>query len=70
MNDASPSGISSATADNLAGAAYAVYDLCGRKVADGVLSADGNIDTAALAHGVYVVTYNKGGKKQSMKVRI
>ena len=70
MNDASSSGISSATADNLAGAAYAVYDLCGRKVADGVLSADGNIDAAALAHGVYVVTYTKGGKKQSMKVRI
>ena len=70
MTDAQASGISATTVANLAGTTYQVYDLAGRKVADGVFAADGSISTSQLQRGAYVVSFKANGKVQSMKVSI
>ena len=70
MTDTQASGISATTVANLAGTTYQVFDLAGRKVADGVFAADGSISTSQLQSGAYVVSFKANGKVQSMKVSI
>lgn len=69
MTDA-PTGIVSVSADALAGNAYTVFDLSGRKVAEGTFAADGSVDTTPLQRGTYVIGAKVGGKQQSMKISV
>lgn len=59
-----------ATARRQAEGSYAVYSLNGQKVAEGQLNADGTVDAARLAKGVYVVNFTKDGKQQSLKLSV
>lgn len=69
LTDRLADGIGSSV-QNLAGVDYAVFDLGGRKVADGTFSADGTVDTKILGRGVYVVSYLFGGTQHSMKISV
>lgn len=64
------SGIDAATSDSLDGTAYTIYDLSGKKVANGTFAAGGTVDTGALERGVYVVGYKLNGKQNAMKISV
>lgn len=69
MTEPVADGIASVKLDSTDGASYAVYDLAGHKVAEGVASADG-IDASALTRGVYVVKFAKDGKTFTSKIAV
>ena len=54
----------------MSGAAYDLFTVDGVKVGSGFFSAEGNISTANLKSGVYVVKATKNGKSQSMKISV
>ena len=62
-------GINQPIAD-MSGAAYDLFTVDGVKVGSGFFSAEGNISTANLKSGVYVVKATKNGKSQSMKISV
>lgn len=62
-------GINQPVAD-MSGAAYDLFTVDGVKVGSGFFSAEGNISTANLKSGVYVVKGTKNGKSQSMKISV
>jgi len=50
-----------------ASVAYKLYDMAGRKVAEGITSANGSVEQGKVVSGVYVMTYVKDGKRYSTK---
>lgn len=63
-----PTAISELTSVN--GAAYEVYDLSGRRLAQGKVSEAGTVDTSSLSSGVYVVNMKKDGKTKAIKISV